>query len=257
MIMCIYSTYNMPYVLREHAYISKVLPPCPVDPEPALSPEEQTLMSGAVPKKSKKGKKKVDLEKLDEEDESSGGDCDPEARGSEDAVGRGRGRGRGGRGRGRTGACKGRGRGRGQGSDPEAVAASPRAESSKRPSSGGCEDSGDNMEAECDQHEEKPATAKGQKKADKAKAKAKAKAKPAKAKAKAKATSKGRTTSTSPKKKASKKQKQEAEYKKKLSRKSSAYHKAKQEALKKGLSPEEVREAARKVTVLALYACEV
>ena len=276
-------------------WLSKALPACPVGLSSAISPAEQTKLSGAKPKQHVKGKKPAKVQEasedesvptVDSEADSSGG-TNTRARAAKAAKGRGssrggRGRGKaGGRGRGQGKGC-GRGRGRACSSDQ----AGPRVAPTKRLKDDDDDDnnsvprkatknassSAEELE-EGNEHElevEEDVTQRGKRvtKKDKSTKQASAKAKgKATAKAKAKSKAKGNKSRSKPEadnkpsksgskaaKGGSRKQKdnedldeEELARKQRLSRKSSAYHKAKMEAKKRGASDEEIKKVARQV----------
>ena len=128
--------------VKSISFCSEVLPPCPVEPSPPITPAEQVKLAGAVPKTRVKKKSSLKLLEENEPDEESEDTIDDEADSSGGTktrnTGRGRARGRGrgkGRGRGQTaGGSGGRGRGRGRGKQEQPC--SPRQASAKRKSAG-------------------------------------------------------------------------------------------------------------------------
>ncbi|CAE7452298.1 unnamed protein product [Symbiodinium sp. CCMP2592] len=213
-----------------------------------------------------------------DEDEDDMGDTDADSSGgtktraklAKQQQSRGRGRGRG---RGRQGKGKGRGRGRGcstntaKEGDDEDEPASPRASSIKRgngnpePETRKKSKGRNNAPKEGPETKEDPSEGSRNPPKEPPLAKSKAKKKEekptaAKSKAKKKEKEPPAAEESAPPKTRSKRTKNGPEEptpeeleKLKKSRKSCAYHKAKKEAEKKGLSAEEIKEAARKVLV--------
>ncbi|CAE7787851.1 unnamed protein product [Symbiodinium necroappetens] len=226
---------------KKPASSEQVVPDFPVDEAAAISPAEQTKLSGAQPNRRGKEKKKILEEEVpDEDDDREDDDQDDDDHHDDDADSSGgtktrAARGRGGRGRGRgsrggrvcsVAGGRGRGRGRGRGKNVDKEVASPRSASAKR----------------C--REDETATPKAAPKAGpKAGPKAAPKAAP---KATPKATPKA-APKAAPKAK-SQRTPEEQERRARLSRKSVAYHKAKVEATKAGKSKEDAVALAKKVS---------
>ncbi|CAE7754377.1 unnamed protein product [Symbiodinium sp. CCMP2592] len=250
---------------KKPASSEQVVPDFPVDEAPAISPAEQTKVSGAQPNRRGKGKKKIvvpdeDDDGDDHHDDEDHHDDDADSSGgtkTRAAKGRGRGRGRGSRG-GRAcsaAGARGRGRGRGRGKNMDKEVVSPRGASAKRcleddaETPGSTTKKGPVKKGSKGGKDEKPAeTASTDVKSRAPKSAPKAKATP-KAAPKAKATPKA-----APKAKgksqadASQRTPEEQERRARLSRKSVAYHKAKLEATRAGKSMEDAVALAKKVS---------
>ena len=230
-----------------------------------MTPKEQVKVTGAVPKKRASTKKPQPVEDDDQGDDEGGDDGDDDdvhdseadssggtkTRAKAEASkkggrGRGKGRGRGGRGRGRSTTKKGSGKGGGHDAEEPRAASVKRAaedagttnpKKSKGADKAGGDDDGAGTKTG---KKSKGAEKAGESTTPKPKAKAGAKSAP-KAKAAAKTTKASKAKATEPA------DADQEEDRKKKSRKSCAYHKAKQAAIKEGKTAEEAKEAAKKV----------
>ncbi|CAE7819868.1 unnamed protein product, partial [Symbiodinium sp. CCMP2456] len=247
-----------------------VLPACPVSTQPSMSPKQQVKLTHAVPKRRASKKKP---QPVDDDDDEEGDDGDDEDEGDSEADSSGgsktkaraagRGRGKGGRGRGRStkgggrggskegrgrgGSKQGRGRGgstksRGRGGSKEGRG---RGGSAKDCGRGGS--SGGKADAKVADAIVVEARAPSTKRANsdpavKPKSKAKAKAGPPAAEAAPKAKPKKARDGDD-----------DEEERRKKSRKSCAYHKAKANAIKAGLSADQVKDAAKRVACMIVH----
>ena len=192
--------------MHAYAYESKVLPSCPVETQPALTPAEQGKLSGAVSKraKGKRGPAKPAKVEGDSEDNDAAG-CDGDDGDDvhdSDADS--------------SGGTKTKAK---QANKEDAGKASTKPPKSGKPSA---------AKSKASKKKEPPAAEES-----------------AKPETKAKRAKKG-VEDPSP---------EEAERLRK-SRKSCAYHKAKKEVEKQGLSAEEIKAAAKKETCVAIVHCE-